>query len=135
MSDQNNETGKVSRKYEADLSFMTAILGGQELFKPTKALSEDVKVAISELVKDEREKMIHSIKKKAISIIQRKREHDKHVTQLEKQFNKEKEESMKEFSKEVDELKKEIDNVREIETSYYNLLSAATTGEQSDQKD
>lgn len=131
MSDQQNEAGKVSKKYEADLSFMTAVLGGQELFKPTKALPDDVKNAIAELVKDEKTNLINSIKLKAVSIIQRKREHDKHVAQLEKEFNKKKEESMKEFSKEVDELKREIDNVKEIESSYYNLLGAAATGQQS----
>lgn len=135
MSEQNNEAGKVSKKYESDLSFMTAVLGGKELFKPSKALPEDVKSAIAELVKDEKTNLIESIKKKAVSIIQRKREHDKHVAQLEKEFMKKKEESMKEFSKEVDELKKEIDNVKEIESSYYNLLGAAATGEESKETD
>lgn len=132
MSDQNNETGKVSKKYESDLSFMTAVLGGQELFKPTKALPDDIKNAVAELAKDEKANLIESIKKKAVSIIQRKREHDKNVAQLEKEFMKKKEESMKEFSKEVDDLKREINNVKDIESSYYNLLGAATNGEQSE---
>lgn len=135
MSEQNNEqkqnTEKVEKKFSADLSFMTAVLGGEQLFSPTKLDSDELKNAISLLAKDEKEKKIKQVIEKAQSIIAKKRAHDANVKELEKEFKKKKAEGMKVFSSEVDSLKRDIEDIKNIEKSYIDTLSSAADGKSS----
>lgn len=122
------EEGKVTKKFEADLSFMTAVLGGGELFKPSKLISDELRQAINELAKEEKERAIKAVKEKTISIIARKTEHDREVAKLKKEFKNKEEESMKKFSQEVDLLKKDLEDIRGIEKKYYDALTSAEKG-------
>ena len=129
QKDQNQgDSGKVEKRFKADLSFVTAVIGGENMFAPTKLVPDEVKSAMAELAKEEKEAAIKSLKEKAVAIIKKKREYDSNRKKLLDDFKKKDEENMKEFSKEVDGLRKGIDNIKELEKSYYDALSSADRG-------
>lgn len=131
MSDEvkdQQDAGKVEKKFQNDLSFVTAVIGGKEMFAPTKLVPDEVRTAMAELAKEEKEAAIKALKDKAVAIIKKKREYDSNRKKLLDEFKKKDEENMKEFSKEVDGLRKGIDNIKELEKSYYDALSSADRG-------
>lgn len=131
VKDQQQEGGKVRKKYDEALSNLTRVLGGQSLYAPIKLASTEVQTAVMELAKEEKEKATKAFKEKAIALIQKKREHDRHVAQLKKDFLKKEEESMKKFTEEAGALFKELENIQNIEKDYYDVLLSAKTGTSS----
>ena len=116
------EAGKIKKRYENDLKKLTLILGGDFLFAPLRLANSEVVEAVKELAKEEREKMVKSFKERAIQAIQKQREHLKHVENLKKEFEKKQEESMKDFSKTVEGLFKDLNDIKNIEKDYLNIL-------------
>lgn len=130
--DQQQDAGKIRKKYENDLAQLTQVLGGQFLFKPSKLIPEDVIAAIKELAKEEKEKLVKDFKEKAVLAIQKQRDHIRAVAQLKKEFAKKEEDTMKEFSKTVTDLFKMLDNIKGIEKSYFDTLMGFTPSKEEE---
>lgn len=133
--DQQEQAGKVRKKYENDLKNLTKVLGGNFLFSPTKLANGEVIEAVKELAKEEKEKLVNSFKERAIAAIQKQREHLKNVANLKKEFLKKEEESMKEFSKTVESLFKDLEDIKNIEENYFNILTGRTVSEEKPEEE
>lgn len=131
--DQNNQgkgkESKVRKKFNNAMNLLTKALGGSIIFKHSSLVPDEVKQAVVELAKEEKEKLIASFKAKAISIIQRKREHDKLVKKLLQEANQKEEANMEGFIKECQELFGMIKNIQTIEKDYYDTLFNAANGD------
>ena len=130
QENQKQENGKIRKKYENDLKNLTKVLGGNFLFSPTKLANSEVIEAVKELAKEEKEKLVKSFKERAVAAIQKQREHLKNVDLLKKEFLKKQEDSMKEFSKTVDGLFKDLEDIKNIEENYFNILMGKTASEE-----
>lgn len=126
--EKKEEQGKVRKKFEAALANFTLIIGGGSLFKPTKLLPKQIQEAIKELAAEEVKIATDKFKADARALIQEKRDHDKHVAQLKKDFEKKEEESMKKFAEKAAALEKTLTNIRDIEKGYYDTLIGAVGG-------
>lgn len=125
---EQEQTSKVREKFTAAMTNLTQVLGGQTLYKPTVLVPDDVQKAVIELAKVEKEKKIKEFQEKAIELIQKKRAHDKHVTQMKKDFEKKEEDSMKDFTDEANKLFSLIKDIKNIERDYYDTLLGAAEG-------
>lgn len=100
---------------------------GESFFKPAKAASEELTVAIAELAKEEKEAMIKKIVAEARTLIQKKREFDKFVTLQKRELDKKVEEEQKKFNESAKALFGLVSDVGALEKSYYDTLKGAIT--------
>lgn len=129
--DQQQEAGKVRKKFETALQNLTQVIGGETLYKPTILIPAEIKAAVIELAKEEKEACVKDFKEKVITLIKKKREHDRTVAQLRKDFEKKEEEGMKSFTDEANNLFKILRDIQSIEKSYFDTLVSAGTGTSS----
>ena len=127
QADQKQESGKIKKAFEANLRKLTALLQGESFFKPAKAASEELTVAIAELAKEEKEAMIKKIVAEARTLIQKKREFDKFVTLQKRELDKKVEEEQKKFNESAKALFGLVSDVGALEKSYYDTLKGAIT--------
>lgn len=135
QKDQKQDSGKARKKYEQDLANLTQVLGGNFLFKPTKLVPTEIMAAVKELAKEEKDKLVKSFKERAVTAIQKQRDHLKNVAVLKKEFLKKEEDSMKEFSKTVEGLFKDLEGIKNIEKSYFDTLMGYTVSEEEEKSD
>lgn len=138
-NDQSQEGGKegqskdgkskTRKKYDAALSGLTLILGGGFLFKPTLLVPDEVKAAIIEMAKEEKEKFVKEFKAEAVALIQEKRAHDAHVKKLYAEAKQKEEQNMTGFIEKAKKLLGKVKDIKNIEKSYYDTLMSAATGE------
>lgn len=133
--DQQGAGNKVRKKYKSDLENLTRVLGGDFLFTPTKLVSNEIMEAVKELAKTEKEKLVKSFQERAIAAIQKQREHLRNVAKLKKEFETKEEESMKEFSSTVEGLFKDLEDIKNIEENYFNILMGKTVTEDPEEKE
>lgn len=125
----DGDQSKVQKQFDETLNMFVAILGGKTLLTPTKLDDDNLRIAVQELAAEEVIDKIKLFKEKAKALIKKKTEHDKHVTDMEKEFEKKKEESMKSFVQEANDLKRLIDDIKGIEKRYYDALNSSASGE------
>lgn len=138
-TDQSQESGnkdqkkggesKTRKKYNAALAGVTLVLGGGFLFKPTLLLPDEVKNAIIEMAKEEKEKFVKEFKAEAVALIQEKRAHDAHVKKLYAEAKQKEEQNMAGFIEKAKKLLGKIKDIKNIEKSYYDTLMSAAEGE------
>jgi len=125
---QKDEAGKIAKKHEEYMRKFTAILGGESMLKPDKALPEEVRAAIEELAKDRKKEAIEKVKASAKELIEDKIANDREFKKLEKEFQKKKEEYFKKWNEKAENLFKMIDQIGLIEKEYYSALKGASEG-------
>ncbi len=107
---------------------LTRILGGEMLFKPTSLLSDEVQAAVKELAKEEKEKFVKEFKEKAVALIQKKRDHDKHVAKLFAEAKQKEEQNMTGFIEDAKKLFSMVKDIQNIEKDYYTIFMGAAEG-------
>lgn len=130
VKSQEEQKGKIKKRFDETLRLFTAVLGGETLLRPTKLAPDSVQIAIQQLAAEEVAEKINLFKDGAKALIKKKIDHDKEIEKLEKEFEKKKEESMKSFVEEGDKLMRMISDIRNIEKTYYDALIAGASGEQ-----
>ena len=124
QQENQNNSGKEAKKFEANFKKLVALFGGMEIFKKNKLVSEEISTVVGELVKEEKEALIVTFKTKAKALINRKQEFDKFLKAETEKVKKATEEKQKEFNKEMEGLYAIVDKIEGIEKSYYQTLGA-----------
>lgn len=126
---QQNDNGKIKKKYEAALAKLNVIMEGTQLLaKAPKVNGADVSALILELAKEEKEALGKQFKTEAISLIQEKRKFDAYIIEANKKLNKEIEEKQKEFTSKAEKLFALMEKAENIEKDYAKVLGAAEDG-------
>jgi hypothetical protein len=124
MSEQaKDEKGKVKKLFDANLKKLTAVLGGESLFRVPKADGPTTMLAIAELVKEEKEQLTKELIAEARNMIREKRDFDKFVKQQQQELNKKVEEKQKQFNEKCKALWGKIADITNIEKDYYSTLN------------
>jgi tRNA G18 (ribose-2'-O)-methylase SpoU len=129
---KKQEAGKVRKKFQNALNTLTKVLGGESLYKTTSLVPSEIQEAVKALAKEEKEKLIKEFKEKAIALIHKKRDHDKHVLQLQREFEQKQEQGMKDFTKDANSLFGMLKNIQNIEKNYYDILLSTEDGKISE---
>ena len=122
------KAGKIKKKFDAAMTSLTLVLGGQALYKPDKLLPKEIQAAVVELAKDEKKKLTDSFKEKAVALIQEKRTYDKEVAKIDKEAAQKKEKNMEDFTKKANDLFGMLKDINNIEKDYYDTLLSAEIG-------
>lgn len=123
-----SKESKIRKKFNNALNGLTRILGGQFLYKPNTLVPNEVQEAVKEMAREEKEKLVKTFKEKCVALIQKKKEHDKHVAKLFAEAKQKEEQNMEGFIKEANDLFKLVKDIYGIEKDYYDTLMSAATG-------
>lgn len=120
---QENESGKVAKKFEQNIKKITAVLGGAAPLKGSKKVPKDaVGGVVEELLKERKEEAAKKLKVDLGGLIDAKLAYDKALAEEEKKLAKFKEDKMKEFNQKAEGILNQIDGIGELERSYYQTL-------------
>jgi len=127
-----NEGGKVEKKFQTALKKLTAILSGEAAYKPAKLVGLEVITAVQELAKEEKEAKAKEFKEKAKALIQKKRDFDSFVKKQKQELEKKIQEEQKKFTEDAEKLFQLVEDIANIEKSYYETLGNAEEGKVND---
>ncbi len=116
---QDQQNDKVSKKFDQDFKKLVALLGGEKNLKKVNVPNDDLGVIVEELIKERREEFVKEFKSKAKSLLDKKIEFDKEVKKAEEDFKKSVIAKKKEFSEKMKDVFNMVENINEIEKSYY----------------
>jgi hypothetical protein len=120
---QQNENGKIGKKFEKNMKTLVALFNGKSLLNRTKLGDAELSTTIEELVKEEKDSLKLEFKAKAKDIIKKHQEFEKFKKQKQAEFDKLVEEKQKELNSEMDKAFGIVDKISELEKNYYNSLS------------
>ena len=130
---EQQDSAKETKEFHANCKKLIAILNGGSLLKPHRGLPRaDLQRAMEELVKEEKEAKVQEIKTAAKELVKRHLEFDRFEREKRKEFEKALQEKQKEFNKESKSLFSKIDDLANIERSYYETLQRASTSPDSE---
>lgn len=134
---EGGEKGKVEKQYIKNLSRLTALMKGSGNLKDSKLPKDEVGDLVDELIKERRLEMGKKFKTAASALIDKKRQFDKDVTELEKKFENDVTSKKKEFNQAMSDLFKMVDDMDAMEKEYYDTLkqgesSSEQVAEQTD---
>jgi len=118
--EQQND--KVSKQFDANFKKLIALLGGEKTLKKVNVPNDELGTIVEDLLKERREDFIKDFKAKAKSLLDKKLEFDKEVKKAEEDFKKTVVNKKKEFSEKMKEIFNMVENIQEIEKSYYQSL-------------
>jgi hypothetical protein len=120
---QQQEAGKVGKKFEENLKKITALLGGPKPLSGKKRLPKDaVGTLVEQLLKEKVEAAGVKFKTDLGELIEKKIAFDKAVAEEEKKLAKFKEDKMAEFNKSAQGILDQIEGIDEMTASYYSTL-------------
>lgn len=125
---QEQQNDKVSKKFEQDFKKLVALLGGEKNLKKTNVPNDELGGIVEELLKERREDFIKEFKSKAKALLDKKLEFDKEVRKAEDDLKKTVIAKKKEFSEKMKDVFGMVENINEIEKSYYQSMKE-TQGE------
>lgn len=126
---QDQQNDKVSKKFEQDFKKLVALLGGEKNLKKTNVPNDELGGIVEELLKERREDFIKEFKAKAKALLDKKLEFDKEVRKAEDDLKKTVIAKKKEFSEKMKDVFGMVENINEIEKSYYQSMKE-TQGEE-----
>lgn len=122
--EQNNKTEK---KFSVALNRLVAVVGGKENLKiPKKTPKDQLGGIVSELFKEERENTLKETKESLRSLLKQYAEMEKAFALKQQEFDKLKKQKKEEFTKAAEILFNKIEDVGEVEKTYYQGLKEAT---------
>lgn len=125
---QQQENGKVEKKFNESLKKVQAILGNPGWFKQPKIGQNDLPELLERLTANKKEELYKKFETAAIALIEKKLAYDKAVKQKQQEFNKAVEDKMKEFQNDMDAMFSLIDQIDNITKDYYTALSSIQEG-------
>jgi len=129
VQDQQQESGKIEKKFNEALLKVSQILGGDTLLKPKKKVKGDVVTEIvEELTKERTEANRASVKAELTTLLTKYVEYTTKLEEKEKELKKLKEEKQKEFSEAANKFFNKIDEVDSFAKQMTEALKSATQG-------
>ncbi len=118
--EQQND--KVTKQFDANFKKLIALLGGEKSLKKINVPNDELGTIVEDLLKERREEFVKDFKAKAKSLLDKKLDFDKEVKKAEEDFKKTVINKKKEFSDKMKEIFNMVENIQEIEKSYYNSM-------------
>lgn len=126
METENTETqenGKDNKKFDEAIKKLVAVVGGKEKLKVPKKVPNDLLGGIvNDLFKEEREAALTTTKEDLKTLLKKYAEMEKLLNDKRKELDKLEKEKKEEFAKAANVLFEKIENVGEVEKTYYNAL-------------
>jgi hypothetical protein len=126
METENTETqenSKENKKFDEVIKKLIAVVGGKEKLKVPKKVPNDLLGGIvNDLFKEEREAALASTKEDLKNLLKKYAEMEKLLSEERKKIDKLEKEKKEEFAKAANSVFEKIENVGEVEKSYYNAL-------------
>lgn len=116
--EQQND--KVSKQFDANFKKLVALLGGDKALKKTSVPNDELGNIVEDLLKERREEFVKDFKSKAKELLDKKIEFDKEVKKAEEEFKNKVISKKKEFSEKMKGLFSMVENIQEVEKSYYS---------------
>lgn len=116
--EQQND--KVSKQFDANFKKLVALLGGDKALKKTSVPNDELGNIVEDLLKERREEFVKEFKSKAKELLDKKIEFDKEVKKAEEEFKNKVIGKKKEFSEKMKGLFNMVENIQEVEKSYYS---------------
>ena len=116
--EQQND--KVSKQFDANFKKLVALLGGDKALKKTSVPNDELGNIVEDLLKERREEFVKEFKSKAKELLDKKIEFDKEVKKAEEEFKNKVTNKKKEFSEKMKGLFNMVENIQEVENSYYS---------------
>ena len=116
--EQQND--KVSKQFDANFKKLVALLGGDKALKKTSVPNDELGNIVEDLLKERREEFVKEFKSKAKELLDKKIEFDKEVKKAEEEFKNKVTNKKKEFSEKMKGLFNMVENIQEVEKSYYS---------------
>lgn len=111
------------KKFQATISKLIAVVGGKQNLKiPKKTPKDDLGDIVSSLFQEERQALLNSTKEELKTILKKYAEMEKLFSDKRKELEKLEKEKKEEFCKAANTLFDKIEDVGEIEKSYYDAL-------------
>lgn len=135
--EQQNEGGKVTKKFDVALKRLYTLLGERKgMLDGTPKIAPDaITAAIAELAKEEKEELIKQFKTKAVELIKKKKEFDAFVKTKEAELKKSVQEEQKKFTTQAEGLFGLMQRSQDIEKDYAKVLGAAEEGVSSEEEE
>lgn len=111
------------------LKKLVALLGGSNNLKKVSIPNDGLGDIVKDLLKDRREAFIKDFKEKAIKLLDSKLAFDKETRVAEEQFKNTVISKKKEFSDKMKEVFSMVENMQEVEKSYYSSLELTKESE------
>lgn len=122
-NEQQENNDKIEKQFAATMRKLAAICGGDNQLKPVRKVpNNEMADLVEELFKEEREELIAGTKTKLKDLLKQYHEMTKAFIAKEKELEKLKQEKKKEFTKAANDLFNKVENVGDIERSYYQGL-------------
>lgn len=120
---QKQDAGKEARKFDANWRKVIALMKGDTIFKPSRLGGEDLEKALTELVKEEKDRLIVEFKGKVHTLVKSKSDFDKFVKEQQKKMEQAILDKKKELNKEMTAIFGIVDKIEQIERQYYNSMT------------
>jgi hypothetical protein len=125
--EQQND--KVSKQFDANFKKLVALLGGEKNLKKVNVPNDELGSVVEDLLKERREDFIKDFKTKAKGLLDKKIDFDKEVKKAEEQLRNTVIAKKKEFSEKMKEVFSMVENMQEVEKSYYQSMKETKEGE------
>lgn len=125
---QQQESGKVKKKFEESKRKLEAIMGNPTWFKQPKVGKAQLPALLERMALAKQEDLFKKFETAAGALIEEKLAYDKAVKQKEAEFNKAVEDKMKDFQVKMDALFALIDQIDGITSDYYGALTSIAEG-------
>lgn len=119
VQEQND---KVSKQFEANFKKLVALFGGDAVFKKPSVPNDEIGNLVEELVKERREEKIKEFKEQAKGLLDKKINFDKECKKAEEEYKQKVIQKKKEFTDEMKKTFSIIEDINEIEKSYYESI-------------
>lgn len=137
MEEENNEQNspdqkndKIEKKYQNSINRLIAVVGGKEhLYFPKRIPSDKLSDVVSDLFKEENDALLVEVKNGLRNILKSYAEMLNAFKQKEEELAKLQKQKKEEFAKAAEALFKKIDQIGDIEKSYYDGLSSVIKAE------
>ena len=132
MKNNNNQeqgsSDKVQKAYEANIKKLVAVLGGKEnLFPVRKVANDSVGELVSKMLQKKKEEIGISVVEELSKLVDSKAAMDKSLKEEAEKLKKFEETKKKEFNEACTKVLNKIEGINELEKSYYETLTQATT--------
>lgn len=123
--EQNQDAGKVEKRFIANMNKLTAIFKGDKkvLGKKPKVANDDISGIIEELLKERKAATIVDFKARCLKLLDLKVQFDREMSEEENKLKKIKETKMEEFSKEIEATFGLVENIEKLAAEYATTLT------------
>lgn len=125
---QQQESGKVKKKFEESMKKLQAILGSPTWFKQPKIGQAELPALLERMTAAKKEELYKKFESMAGTLVEKKLAYDKTVEQKQQDFNKAIEDKMKEFQVDLNAMFAIVDQIDNISRDYYGALSSVADG-------